>query len=104
MKAKQFIPVSRPEISPPDIEAVKLAVASSFIAGGDNIPKFESAVAGYCRRQYAVAVTNATSALFLAVKALSLPPGSKILIPNFSIISVLQAVVSNGHLPYFAEV
>src|SRR3989338_4374236 len=104
MKAKQFIPVSRPEISSSDIEAVKLAVASSFIAGGDNIPKLETAVAGYCRRQYAVAVTNATSALFLAVKALDLPPRTKILIPAFTIISVLQAVVSNGHIPYFSEV
>jgi perosamine synthetase len=104
MTRMRFIPVSRPKITKEDVNSVQEAVASTYIAGGSFIPRFESALAKYCDRQYGVAVTNATSALYLAVKALSLPPKSRILVPSFTIISVLQSVILNGHVPVFADV
>jgi len=58
-----MIPVSRPQINKKDIQAVKEAVASTFIAGGKCIKEFELAVAKHYHRRYAIAVTNATSAL-----------------------------------------
>lgn len=104
MSTIRFIPVSRPQITREDVKSVQKAIASTYIAGGNFIPLYESTLAKYCGRRYGVAVTNATSALYLAVKALSLPPKSKILIPSFTIISVLQSVILNGHVPVIADV
>lgn len=104
MKGSRLIPVSRPLITHKDIQSVQKAVSSTFIAGGKFIPEFEKALANYCGRRFGVAVTNATSALYLAVKALSLPSKSKILIPAFTIVSVLHAVLQNGHTPDFVDV
>src|SRR3989338_1099195 len=104
MTAPKLIPVSRPLISQKDIQFVEKALSSTYVAGGEFIPQFESAVSKYCGRKYAVAVTNATSALYLAVRALTLPPGSKILIPSFTIVSVLHAVLLNGCIPQFIDV
>lgn len=99
-----MIPVSRPDLSAVDAEAVARVVESTFVAGGPEIAKFESEVAARCRRRYGVAVSNGTSALVLAVGALNLPPGSRILIPAFTIVSCLYAVVLNGHIPVFMDI
>jgi perosamine synthetase len=99
-----MIPVCRPDLSAGDVQAVAEIVGSTFVAGGPEIAKFELEVATRCHRRYGIAVTNGTSALVLAVRALNLPPGSRILIPSLTIVSSLYAVVSNGHLPVFVDV
>lgn len=99
-----FIPVSRPSLKSSDSKEISKVVNSSFVAGGPEILKFEKTIANYCHRKYAVAVTNGTSALLIALRSLNLPPQSKILIPSFTIISVLNAVLENDYKPVFIDV
>lgn len=49
-----------------DIRAVEEVLRSDFLTQGPAIEKFERCVADYCGAKYAVAVTNATSALHIA--------------------------------------
>lgn len=58
-----------------DINAVIEVLKSDFLTQGPAIEKFEKAVAEYCGAKYAVAVTNATSALHIACKAAGLGEG-----------------------------
>ena len=58
-----------------DINAVIKVLKSDFLTQGPAIEKFEQAVAEYCGAKYAVAVTNATSALHIACKAAGLGAG-----------------------------
>lgn len=58
-----------------DINAVIDVLKSDFLTQGPAIEKFEQAVAEYCGAKYAVAVTNATSALHIACKAAGLGQG-----------------------------
>lgn len=104
MQPKNFIPVSRPAISKQDITAVTETLSKTYVAGGPQLPAFEQAIAAYCGRKYAVAVSNATSALYIALRALQFPPGSKILLPSFTIVSLLHAVILCGHTPVFIDV
>ncbi|MBI4008805.1 DegT/DnrJ/EryC1/StrS aminotransferase family protein, partial [Candidatus Roizmanbacteria bacterium] len=99
-----LIPVSRPLISKIDINAVAQAVKSTFVANGPSILEFEKQMAIYCGRKYAVAVSNGTQALYLAVKSLNLPQNSKIFVPSFTIVSALFAIIESGHIPYFSDV
>lgn len=58
-----------------DIQAVVEVLKSDFLTQGPAIEKFERTVAEYCGAKYAVAVTNATSALHIACKAAGLGHG-----------------------------
>lgn len=62
-------------INAADIQAVEEVLRSDFLTQGPAIERFERAVADYCGVNYAVAVTNATSALHIACLAADLGPG-----------------------------
>ena len=62
-------------INEADIEAVVSVLRSDFLTQGPIIERFERRVADYCGAKYAVAVTNATSALHIACKAAGLSHG-----------------------------
>lgn len=58
-----------------DINAVVEVLKSDFLTQGPAIEKFEKYIADYCGAKYAVAVTNATSALHIACLAAGLGKG-----------------------------
>lgn len=62
-------------IAQSDIDAVVEVLKSDFLTQGPAIEKFEKYVAEYCGVKYAVAVTNATSALHIACLAAGLGKG-----------------------------
>lgn len=70
-----MIPYGRQDISEQDIEAVVRVLRSDFLTQGPVVPEFERVVAAYCETKYAVAVSNATSALHIACLALNVGPG-----------------------------
>ncbi|SEJ88028.1 UDP-4-amino-4,6-dideoxy-N-acetyl-beta-L-altrosamine transaminase [Propionispira arboris] len=59
-------------INQKEIDAVVNVLKSDFLTQGPAIEKFEQKVAAYCGVKYAVAVTNATSALHIACLAAGL--------------------------------
>lgn len=62
-------------INETDINRVVEVLKSDFLTQGPSIEKFEQRIAAYCGARYAVAVTNATSALHIACKAAGLGKG-----------------------------
>ncbi len=73
------IPYGRQHITDADIEAVVDALRSDFLTQGPAVGQFEKAFADYCGAAHAVAVANGTAALHLAVLALGLKPGEKVI-------------------------
>lgn len=70
-----MIPYGRHEIIQDDIDAIIEVLHSDFITQGPKIPQFEKAVSDKVGAKHGVAVTNATSALHLACRALDVGPG-----------------------------
>ena len=68
----------RQSISEDDIESVIKVLRSDFLTQGPAIERFERCVADYCGTKYAVAVTNATSALHIACLAAGLGEGNRL--------------------------
>lgn len=62
-------------INQQDIDAVVGVLKSDFLTQGPAIERFEKRVAEYCGAKYAVAVTNATSALHIACMAAEMSDG-----------------------------
>jgi len=69
------IPYGRQDINQADIDSVVEVLCSDFLTQGPAVPAFESAIAGYCSAQYAVAANSATSALHIACLALEVGKG-----------------------------
>lgn len=63
------------DINDEDVQAVVDVLKSDFLTQGPTIERFERRVADYCGAKYAVAVTNATSALHIACRAAGLTHG-----------------------------
>lgn len=63
---------AKQNIDESDIKAVEEVLRSDFLTQGPAIERFEKRVADYCGAKYAVAVTNATSALHIACKSVNL--------------------------------
>lgn len=72
-------------------------------SAGAYIQKFEDGMANYVGQKYGVAVCNGTAALEVAVLALNLEKGSEVIIPDFTIISCVQAVVKAGLVPVMVD-
>ena len=67
-----MIAYGKQSINETDIQAVIDVLNSEFLTQGPMIERFERRVAEYCGAKYAVAVTNATSALHIACLAAGL--------------------------------
>jgi UDP-4-amino-4,6-dideoxy-N-acetyl-beta-L-altrosamine transaminase len=72
------IPYGRQSIDDRDVQAVVEVLRSDFITQGPMAPRFETAVAEYCKAAHAIAVNSATSALHLACLALGVGPGDRV--------------------------
>lgn len=70
MQPQKIIPYGRQDLNEADIQAVLEVLQSDWLTQGPAGPRFERAVAQYCRVQYAVAVNSGTSALHLACRTL----------------------------------
>jgi perosamine synthetase len=102
--AGRRIPVSEPSITPLEMEYAAEALRSGWISSaGKHLDSFERRWAAYCGRRHGVAVCNGTAALELALSVLNLPPGAEVILPSFTIVSSLEAVLRNGLEPVLVD-
>ena len=73
------IPYGRQHIDQEDIDAVITTLTGDFLTQGPKVKEFEDKFANYVGSKYAVAVNNATAGLHLAVLALGLKPGERVI-------------------------
>lgn len=87
-----------------ELKYVTEAVSTGWISSsGPYIAKFEEAFASYCGVKHAVAVTNGTVALHLALRSLGIGPGDEVIIPSFTMIASAFAVCYCGAMPVFVD-
>ena len=99
-----FIPVNEPLIGDLEREYVADCMATGWISSeGAYVKRFEDAWAAYCGVRHGVAISNGTVALFAAVAALRLEPGSEVIIPSFTIIGCALAVIEAGLVPVLVD-
>ena len=71
---------------------------------GSEAREFEKEFAHWCGARYAVALTNGTVALDLALKALDIGPGDEVVVTPRTYIASVSCVVNAGATPVFADV
>lgn len=100
-----FIPISKPAIGPREKELVLDALDSGWVSSiGKYIDEFEAGFARYCGTEYALAVSNGTTGLHLALAALGLGPGDEVIIPDLTFVATANAVAYTGAVPVLADI
>ena len=98
------IPLSEPDITSLEIEAVVSVLRSTRLSLGPRLNEFEESVAQRVGVPYAVAVSSGTAALHLCVRALGIGPGDEVIVPSFTFIAAANAIRYEGATPVFVDI
>ena len=104
MVSRRVIPVADPYISEDDVEAVAEAVRNKRLSQGEHVAKFEKSFANSLKSRQALAVTNGTAALHLALLSLDVKSGDEVVIPSFSFVASANCVLYVGAKPIFVDI
>ncbi len=96
------IPLCVPYIGKPELRAVEKTLKSGWLTDGPANIEFEKEFARYIGVRRAVTLNSCTSALQLAIEALSIK--GEIIVPSFTFVASANAIVKAGCLPVFAEI
>lgn len=104
MTQPTWIPLSDPDISPAELDAVSDALKSPRLSNGPMVAAFESEFASYAGRKHAVAVASGTTGLLLCLRAYDAGPGHEIIVSPYSWHQIAHAVALGGATPVFADI
>lgn len=99
-----MIPYGRHSTNWTDAIRVALQIKRGSLTQGPRIEEFERAVAEYVGSSYAVAVSNATSGLHIALKALNLPEDSQVITSPISFVASANAALYSNLIPVFCDI
>lgn len=98
-------PIYIPEITDTEKRLVNDCLDSTWISSkGKYIEIFEETVAKFIGSKYAVAVSNGTVALHLALLAYDIGNGDEVIVPDFTYIATANSVLYVNAKPIFADV
>ena len=99
------LPVSMPDLSGNEQTYAAEAVASTWISSsGPFLDRFEREFAAACGTTHAIATSNGTTALHLALATLGVGPGDEVIVPSMTYIATANAVTYCGATPVFVDV
>ncbi len=101
---RREIPIAKPVLGKEEAEALKIVLHSGILTQGEKVKLFEKSFANYIGVDCAVALTNGTVALDIALKALGICPGDEVIVPAFSFIASSNCVLFQGAKPVFADI
>lgn len=99
-----MINIAKPFFGTEEKEAVCRVIDSGMIASGSVVEDFNRQFASYIGCKYGIATSNGTTALEVALRALGIGPGDKVLTTPFSFIASTNAIVYTGATPVFADI
>ncbi|MBA4011361.1 MAG: UDP-4-amino-4,6-dideoxy-N-acetyl-beta-L-altrosamine transaminase [Phenylobacterium sp.] len=99
-----MLPYGRQTIDEDDIAAVAQALRGDFLTTGPTVEAFETAFAEKVGAQHAVACSNGTAALHLAMLALEVQPDEVVIAPSITFLATANCARFVGAEVVFADV
>ena len=93
------ISIAKPNFGKEEEDAVKEVLESGILVSGPRTKSFEKEFAEYIKVEHAVAVTNGTAALDVALKALKIGPGDEVITSAFSFIASGNCILFQNARP-----
>ena len=98
------IPLSSPDVTEAEIEAVAETLRSPQLSLGPRLAEFEAAFTQLTGVEHAVAVSSGTAGLHLAMLALGIGAGDEVIVPSFTFIAAANAIRYVGATPVFVDI
>jgi len=98
------ISIAKPNFGKEEEDAVKEVLESGILVSGPKTRLFEKEFAEYIGVEHAVAMTNGTVALDVALKALKIGPGDEVITSAFSFIASGNCILFQNAKPVFADI
>lgn len=98
------IPLSAPDITDADIEAVVSVLRTPRLSIGPNMLAFEESIARFVGASHAVAVSSGTAGLHLCLRALGIGEGDEVILPSFTFIAAGNAILYERARPVFVDI
>jgi len=98
------LPVAEPSLGEKELLYVSECVLTGWVSSaGKFVTRFEEVFADFCGTRYAIATSNGTTALHLALLALGIGPGDEVIVPTLTFIATANAVTYTGARPVFVD-
>jgi len=98
-----FIPLTRPYFDSEELEEIQKVLDSGWVTQGPKVKEFEDKIADYLGVKYAIAVTNCTSALHLALLCIGIKGGDEVLVADYTFPATGHAVLYCRAKPVFVD-
>lgn len=104
-KRAHFTPVAEPSLGSKELDYLTDAFISTWISSrGEYIDRFENNFSDFIGTQHAVAVSNGTTALHLALVVLGIGPGDEVIVPNLTFAASVNTVLHAGATPVLVDI
>ena len=98
------IPIAKPYLGIEEADAAHSTILSGWVTQGPKVFEFENKFANYVGSDYAIAVSNCTTALHLSMIVSGIKAGDEVICPSMSYIATANCITYVGAKPVFAEV
>jgi perosamine synthetase len=99
-----MIPISKPIIGDAEKQGVLEVLESGMLAQGPKTAELERKFAAACQARQAVATSNGTTALYMALLAHGIGPGDEVITTAFTFIASVNSILFTGAKPVFADI
>lgn len=80
------------------------ALRSTWISGGPYVDRLEREIAERMGARHAIAVSNGTTAIELALRGLQLQAGAEVIVPAFGFVAAANMVLTLGLTPLYVDI
>ncbi|MBF0312905.1 MAG: DegT/DnrJ/EryC1/StrS family aminotransferase [Oligoflexia bacterium] len=98
------IPITKPFLDAKEKDFIYQALESGWIVQGPFVKKFEDSFANFVGSKRAIATSNCTTALHLALEASGIMRGDKVIVPAFTFVASANSVEYTGAEVVFCDI
>lgn len=99
-----MIPIAKPYLTKDEAQSAYDTILTGWVTQGPRVEEFEKKFCEYTGAEYAVAVSNCTTALHLAIIAAGIGKNDEVICPSMSYVATANCIKYAGAKPVFAEV
>ena len=104
MSSKYRVPMSSPDLTDAERQAVAAVLRTPSLSMGEEIQAFEAAFRDYTGLRHAIGVNSGTAGLHLCVRAAGIGAGDLVITTPFSFVASANVLLFEGAMPVFVDV
>jgi dTDP-4-amino-4,6-dideoxygalactose transaminase len=98
------IPLTKPCFGSEEIEEIKQVLNSGWVTQGPKVKEFEKSISDYLGVKHAIAMTNCTAALHIALLTREIGPGDEVIVADYTFPATGHSVLYCGARPVFVDI